>query len=155
MLKLLILVGIFLTNTSFAADEADHIMMKPQDIKWVDAPGSLPSGLKAAILYGDPAAAGPFAMRLKVPAKAKIPNHFHPQDENVTVISGTFLMTTGDDPKAVAMALPAGSFARMKAGTHHSARVDKEAVVQINGMGPWGITYVNPNDDPRNKKTTP
>ncbi|MNT26949.1 Cupin domain protein [compost metagenome] len=155
MLKLLILSGILFTNTSFAMDDADHVMMKPQEIKWTEAPSSLPAGAKAAVLYGDPAAAGPFAMRLKFPAKWVVPNHFHPQDENVTVISGTFHMTMGDDPKAKATALPAGSFARMKAGTHHMARAEKETVVQINGMGPWGITYVNPNDDPRNKKTTP
>lgn len=105
-----------------------------------------------ALLYGDPGAVGPFGMRLKFPAKYLIAPHFHPQDENVTVISGTFYMKAGDDTKATPHELPTGSFVSMKAGTHHFARTEKEAIVQINGIGPWGITYVNPSDDPRNKK---
>jgi hypothetical protein len=28
---------------------------------------------------------------------------------------------------------------------------DEETVVQINSTGPWGINYVNPKDDPRQK----
>lgn len=152
MLRLFLIFAFALPNLSFAVDEADHIMMVPKDVKWMDAPNSLPAGAKMAVLYGDPAVAGPFGMRLKVPAKYHVPPHFHPQDENVTVVSGTFHMGTGDDAKAKTMTLPAGSFARMKAGTHHFARADKETVVQINGIGPWGITYVNAADDPRNKK---
>ncbi|MNU04728.1 hypothetical protein D3C72_2492640 [compost metagenome] len=61
-------------------------------------------------------------------------------------------METGDDAKGKTMALAAGGFASMKAGTHHFARADKEAIVQVNSVGPWAITYVNPADDPRNKK---
>ena len=152
MIEFILSTALMFTAFSMAADDADHVMMKNQDIKWLDAPASLPKGAKAAVLYGDPAAAGPFSMRLKVPAKYNIAPHFHPQDENVTVISGTFIMGVGDDAKGKTMSLDAGSFARMKAGTHHFARTDKEAVVQINGMGPWGITYVNPADDPRPKK---
>jgi hypothetical protein len=28
---------------------------------------------------------------------------------------------------------------------------EEEAVVQLNGVGPWEIKYVNPADDPRKK----
>jgi quercetin dioxygenase-like cupin family protein len=152
MLKLIIALGLMVPLYSVAADEADHVMMTPQQMKWVDAPPSLPKGAKVAVMYGDPAVAAPFGMRIKMPAKYLISPHYHPQDENVTVISGNLWMATGDDVKAKMMKLPPGSFARMKAGTHHFARADKEAVVQINGMGPWGITYINPSDDPRAAK---
>jgi quercetin dioxygenase-like cupin family protein len=152
MLKLLIASGLLFSSASFAMDAADHVMMTPKEIKWVDGPPSLPPGVKASILYGDPAAEGPFAMRLKLPSKYQVPPHTHPQDENVTVISGTLMMATGSDTKVKMMTLPAGSFARMKIGTQHFVRVEKETILQLNGMGPWGITYVNPADDPRNKK---
>jgi Cupin domain. len=148
---LTVFVLTLMSSFAMAADDADHTMIMPKDIKWSDIP-SLPAGAKMSILYGDPSAAGPFGMRLKVPAKYSIGPHFHPADENVTVISGTFIMGVGDDAKGKTMALPAGAFARMKAGTHHFAKTDKEAIVQINGVGPWGITYVNPADDPRTKK---
>ncbi|WP_413294537.1 cupin domain-containing protein [Bdellovibrio sp. HCB185ZH] len=151
MLKLFIALGLMIPVYSFAADDADHVMMTPDQMKWVEAPPSLPKGAKVAVMYGDPGVAGPFGMRIQMPAKYMIPPHFHPQDENVTVISGNFWMATGDDAKAKMMKLPPGSFARMKAGTHHFAR-GEAAVVQINGMGPWGITYINPADDPRKSK---
>ena len=32
-------------------------------------------------------------------------------------------------------------------------RAKGETVFQVYGMGPFGITYVDPNDDPRRKKT--
>lgn len=152
MVKLLVSSVLLFSSLSFAADESDHVMMKSQDIKWEDGPASLPPGAKAALLFGDPAAAGPFSMRLKFPAKYKVGPHTHPQDENVTVISGTLFMGVGEDPKGKMMELPAGGFARMKVGTRHFVRADKETVVQLNGIGPWGITYVNPADDPRHKK---
>lgn len=132
---------------------ADHIMVMPGDIKWADAPPSLPPGAKAAVIEGDPKAAGLFTMRIKIPANYKIMPHSHPADEHVTVIEGTFYMGLGEkfDEKA-AREIPAGGFAVMKTGTRHYALSNKECVIQLHGMGPWGITYVNADDDPRNKK---
>lgn len=150
MLKLLICSVFLFSSLALAADESDHIMVRPKEIKWSAGPASLPAGSQVAILFGDPSVEGPFSMRLKFPARYLIPPHFHPQDENVTVISGALLMATGDDARAKTMSLPAGSFARMKAGTHHFARTLRPTIVQINSIGPWGITYVNPADDPRN-----
>ncbi len=78
--------------------------------------------------------------------------HTHPADEHVTIIQGTGNMGLGEkyDVKT-AKPLPAGSFAMMKVGTVHYFFTTTECIIQIHGMGPWGITYVNPKDDPRNK----
>jgi hypothetical protein len=35
----------------------------------------------------------------------------------------------------------------------HYAWSTGPTIIQINGMGPFEITYVNPADDPRNKAT--
>ncbi len=35
--------------------------------------------------------------------------------------------------------------------TNHFAWNKEEVIVQLNGIGPWGVTYVNPADDPRKK----
>lgn len=148
-LALFIFLGTFVPSLSSAVEETGHVMMKPQDIKWSEGLASLPKGAKLAVLYGDPSKPGPFGIRVKFPAKYTIPPHTHPTDENITVISGTLFMGTGDDMKTKTMELATGSFAQMKTGTVHFARADKETVVQLNGMGPWGITYVNPKDDPR------
>lgn len=133
------------------ADPGAHSMTMPGELKWADVP-SLPPGAKGAVIQGPLNEPRPFVMRLKFPAGYAIPAHWHPAVEHVTVLSGTFHMGTGDavDPKA-AMALPPGSVAIMQPGTRHFALAQEEVVVQVHGVGPWGITYVRPEDDPRRK----
>ena len=44
-----------------------HKVFLPQDIKWGPVPPSLPTGAEAAVLYGDPAKEGMFALRIRMP----------------------------------------------------------------------------------------
>ena len=128
-----------------------HVMMTPADLKWADVP-SLPPGAKIATIEGPANEAVPFIFRLKLPANYKIAAHWHPAIEHVTVISGTFNMGTGDKlDQSKTHALSAGSVAIMQPKTNHFAWTKEETIVQVHGMGPWGITYVNPADDPRKK----
>jgi quercetin dioxygenase-like cupin family protein len=129
----------------------DHQFIGSDDIKWVAAPPSLPPGAQAAILEGNPAKPGPFTMRLKLPAGFKIMPHTHPAIEHVTVLSGTLQFGTGETfDAAKTTALAAGSFAIMQTGVKHYVWCKDEVVLQGHSIGPWGITYVNPADDPRN-----
>ncbi len=122
----------------------------PQDIKWGSTPPSLPAGAEAAVLYGDPAKEGMFALRIKAPKGYRIPPHTHPKPEVITVISGKFSLGMGPAAdRAGIESLPAGSFSSMPAGVAHYVFVDEDAVIQINAAGPWGIDYVNAKDDPR------
>ena len=134
-----------------SADEA-HAMVNPADIKWGDAPPVLPKGAKAAVLYGDPSKPGPFVMRLQAPAHYKIAPHWHTNAEVVTVISGSVAMGMGDaiDPKA--HVVKAGGFAAVPGKAHHYAVTQGATILQINGEGPFDMTYVNPADDPSKKK---
>jgi hypothetical protein len=151
MLKILVTLSLLISSWSFAnPNDPDHIMTKPGDIKWMASPDFLPAGAQIAILHGDPSAAGLFTIRLKMPDKYKIPPHFHPADENITIISGDLAMAVGHDTSITATVLPSASFALMKAGTHHFVNAIGETIVQVTAMGPFGITYVNPDDDPRN-----
>ena len=78
--------------------------------------------------------------------------HGHPVDEVVTVISGTFSVGVGEtaDPRK-AQHLPAGSFHVLRPGMAHYVFMEEETVIQISTNGPWGLTYINPKDDPRQK----
>ena len=137
-------------NFASAADApSGHVMMNTADVKWGPAPPNLPKGVKIAVLYGDPGKAGPFVMRLKMPANYKIAPHWHSRDENLTVISGTFYLAEGDkmDTKG-AHAMKAGGFHYLPGKTHHFAYSKGPAVVQVHGEGPFDITYINPADDP-------
>lgn len=156
-IAVLILIGIFSVVTRVQAQimpmPGDHIMVMPNDIKWVDAPPALPPGAQVAVIEGDPKVAGLFTMRIKLPANYKIMPHSHPANEHITVIEGSFYMGLGEkfDEKA-AKQIPAGGFAMMNTGTRHYAFTEMESIIQLHGMGPWDIIYVNAADDPRNKK---
>jgi len=130
-----------------------HKVWAPDQLNWAAAPGSLPAGAQLAVLEGDPGKPGEFTMRLKMPDGYKLPPHFHPRTEHVTLISGSFLVGMGDSFDESQMgALPVGTFAWIKPGTHHFAMAKGETVIQLHGSGPWSITYANPKDDPRGKK---
>jgi hypothetical protein len=128
-----------------------HVMVTPSELKWDDIP-SLPPGAKIAIIEGPMNEAAPFTAQLKFPANYRIAAHWHPAVEHVTVLSGTFHMGRGDRLDITkTRALPAGSIAIMQAKTNHFAWTGEETIVLLHGVGPWGITYVNPTDDPRKK----
>jgi quercetin dioxygenase-like cupin family protein len=116
----------------------------------MDAPASLPRGAQVAVVEGNPSEAGPFTMRFRFPANYRIPAHSHPAIEHVTVLSGTLQFGMGDrlDPTQ-SRPMPTGSFIVMPVGANHYAWTNEEAVIQLHGIGPWGITYVNAADDPR------
>jgi quercetin dioxygenase-like cupin family protein len=125
----------------------------PEDIKWGPAPQGLPEGAVAAGLVGDPSKKGFFTVRLKTPAGYKVMPHSHPGPENVTVLEGMFYVGMGDTyDEAALKPYPAGSFISIPAGHRHFAYFRDGGTIQLSGNGPWGITYVNPQDDPR--KTT-
>jgi quercetin dioxygenase-like cupin family protein len=147
----LLILALTLAVLSPAAQAADdHRILTPQDVKWSPGPASIPKGAEAVVLYGDPSKEGMFAMRLKVPKGYQIPPHSHPKPEVVTVISGTFRIGMGETADlSKAKALPAGSFFAFPPGMAHFAGVDEDTVVQLNSTGPWGLTYINPKDDPR------
>ena len=103
-----------------------------------------------AVLKGNPAAAGFFIVRMKAPDGYHVPAHWHPTAENLTVISGTFQVSMAEKPSpADAKTLTNGAFASMPAKMHHELWTKGESELQISGMGPFQITYLNPADDPR------
>jgi quercetin dioxygenase-like cupin family protein len=130
---------------------ASHVMVVPSELKWADVP-SLPPGAQIAVIQGPMNQAAPFTARLRFPANYRVPPHSHPVIEHVTVVSGTLHMGTGDTFDAGrARALPPGSMAVMPPGTNHFVWTSEETIVQLHGVGPWGISYVNAADDPRKK----
>ncbi|WP_439544023.1 cupin domain-containing protein [Hyphomicrobium sp.] len=129
-----------------------HTIVGASDIKWSPAPPSIPPGAQAAVLYGDPGKEGLFVLRLKLPKGYRLAPHTHPKPEIVTVISGTFQLGMGETAdQSKAKPLGAGSFLAMPPGMAHFGFTDEDTVIQLNSTGPWTLTYVNPNDDPRKK----
>lgn len=132
---------------------AEYNAVMPPDIKWADAP-SVGPGAKTAVIDGDPKSSGPFVMRLKVPPKTKLKVHTHPTDENVTILSGTLYFAAGDkfDAKTAKPFGPGSYFSIEKGKPMFAYTKNKEAVLQLHGNGPWGLTYLDQADGPEKQK---
>lgn len=128
-----------------------HLLLAPAQLVWKDAPAVAP-GAKIAVIEGPLDKAVPFTFRLALPANAKIAPHVHPAFERVTVISGTFYFAQGDTyDTSRTQALGPGGAALMPPDTPMFGYTTEATVIQLHGIGPWGIKYLNPADDPRQK----
>ena len=145
------LLSLMLGQGAQAQHHADHVMILPPELKWSPVP-SMPPGVEISVIEGPLNKAGPITARLRFPANYRLPAHTHPAIEHVTVLSGTFHMGTGDKlDMSKTTALTTGGFAIMQTGVRHFAWTAEETIVQMHSVGPWGITYVDPKEDPRNK----
>ncbi len=125
-------------------------------VKWGPGPAFLPAHARFAVLQGDPGSSGVYTIRLRFPAGYVIKPHFHPTDEEVTVLSGTFLVGMGDSMNMRgAQRLTAGGFITAPKDAHHFAVARAATIIQIHGEGPFAITYVKEADDPRNAPAKP
>lgn len=119
---------------------------------WGPPPAAVPAGAQLIILEGDPSKAQLFTLRFRLPHNYLVPPHSHPAWEHVTVISGIVHIGTGDRVNmSSASELRAGSFIALPAGMNHFVHAVGETVIQIHGMGPFDLRYVNASDDPRNR----
>ena len=121
-----------------------HKIVRFGDLKWTP----IIKGCDLAAVSGDPNADGtPFVVRLRCADGAKVPAHWHPTDENVTVLKGTFLVGMGetfDETKLQTMNV--GNFVSMPKEVRHFAMSKGESIVQVHGLGPFKVNWVNPSD---------
>jgi len=153
MLARTVIIALLLSGTAALAAEPMSAPVNNKDLKWMAAPNAFPKGAQLAVISGDPFKDGLYVVRLKMPKGYAIAAHNHPTSEFVTVLSGNFHIGMGDKlDKKKALVLTAGGFGEAPAKMNHYAWVTSETVVQVHGQGPFAITYVNPADDPRNRK---
>lgn len=128
-------------------DEMDH---NPQ-IHWGPAPPVFPAGAQFAVVQGDPSVAGAiFTVRLRFPNGYILPPHRHPTDEHVTVLRGTFLVGLGENfSRGALQAIRENGFITAPANMAHFASARGMTEVQVHAIGPFQLTYVHPEDDPR------
>ena len=135
----------------YAQQQTEHAStFLPDKLQWKKGPGSLPEGAQFVVLEGDPSKNDYFALRIRLPGGYRIPPHWHPVTERVTVVSGTFEIGMGPNFDASALrTLPAGSYIALQPRAPHFARAKGETVVQLTSVGPWEINYVDASNDPR------
>jgi anti-sigma factor ChrR (cupin superfamily) len=143
------LLGLSLIVLGARSQEKKDVPAPPKimhfgDLKWTP----IFKGCDLATVTGDPSAEGaPFVVRLRCVDGARIPAHWHPTDENATVLKGTFLVGMGetfDETKMTAMNV--GNFALMPKEMRHFGMCKGETIVQVHGMGPFKVNWVNPSE---------
>ena len=151
-MKLLIAVALLAAAAAPKATKPQAVTIMAEEVKFGPAPPNLPAGAQLGVLHGDPGKKGLFAMRFKMPDGYAIPPHWHSNDEELTVVSGTFQLSMGDKfDAATAHSLSAGAYHFLPGKMHHAAAAKGDTVLDIHGMGPFDIHYLNPADDPSKK----
>ena len=149
------LVALLTTATGLGAAATDRMTLVPGNdaVKWQPGGPSLPKGTEMAVLAGDPEGTGPFALRVKLPSKAVVAPHRHPTPETLTVLSGDLFHAMGDTlDKSRGEKLAPGGFVYLPPEMSHSVWTESGAVVQVNGIAPFKLIYINPKDDPSNAR---
>jgi quercetin dioxygenase-like cupin family protein len=145
MSKLLCAALAALSISTHAAEPDPSVMMVKRDaeLTWTTVPNA--PGLESSVLQGNPAAPGPYFIRVRFAAGTMSPPHFHPEERQVVVLKGTWWVGSGPKwDREATTPLPAGSFAVHYAGkVHYDGAKDEEVVVQISGVGPSGTKAVD------------
>jgi len=149
LLSLALVPALALAQDPAATPAEQHTMVRADAIQWGDPPPALPKGAQVVVLSGDPKQAGPFAIRIKAPAGYKVPRHWHPSSEQVTIIEGDFHLSMGEAGSAHESDFKPGDYVHLPATMQHEASTKNGAIVQVNSTGPFEVNYVNPKDDPR------
>jgi len=149
MKELLIGIAMVALAGPVLAQDAPKVIA-PTSLNWQSNP-ALPKGGQIAILTGDPAKSGDTVVaRILFPVNYEVPPHTHPSAETVTVISGELGFGMGETMNKSGQMLGVGAFFNNPAKhAHYAWTGGQPAIVQIQFIGPWGIDYVNPADDPR------
>ena len=121
-----------------------HNIVHTRDLKWTP----IMKGCDLAVVSGNPDAEGkPFVLQIRCSDGTIIPAHWHPTDENLTVLTGTFLIGMGDKfDKAKLQPMNIGDFIITPHDMRHFAMVKGENSVQIRGLGPFKVNWVNPSE---------
>ncbi len=146
------LFAIIATGRGAVADDANNMLLIPTEaaVKWQVGPANLPKGSQIAVLAGDPGKPGPFVLRVKFPPNTLVAPHRHTTAENLTVLSGDFYHAMGENvDKARGDQMKPGGFVYLPGGMpHYVWTTATESIVQVTGTGPFGLVYVNAEDDP-------
>jgi quercetin dioxygenase-like cupin family protein len=130
--------------------QSDFKAILTEEVDWKPFP-AFPPSVRLAVVVGQPTEDGPYTIRVKVPHGVKLMPHRHPEDRTYTVISGVFYIGLGDEFDAEKLqAYPPGAVIILPGDTSHFHWAKSgEYITQVTAIGPLGLEYIHPKDDPR------
>ena len=136
-------------------DEDRFHVIRSEEVEWKPF-ASFPPAARLAVLVGDPSQPGPYLIRVRLPAGTKMMPHKHAEDRIYTVISGVFYIGLGekfDESKLTAHA--PGTVVVLRSGQPHFHWAKSgEYITQVSAIGPLGLAYIDPANDPRSRGGT-
>ena len=129
------------SGQAVAPDAEGFFIATPEDLK-------PPDGGRSTVILGNPREPGPYVIRITFgPGQGSRP-HFHDQARHITVIKGTWWVSTGAradvyDPDYM-RPVEVGTFIyEPPYGHHYDMAKDEEVTVQIMGIGPVVTTSLD------------
>ena len=137
-------------------DEDRFHAIRAEDVRWKPF-AAYPPKARLAIIVGDPAKPGPYVIRVKLPGGTKMMPHKHPEDRIYTVLSGVSLYRAGrESTKAKLTAYAPGSVVVLPGGqSHFHWAKSGEYITQVTAIGPLGLRYIDPANDPCSRVMSP
>jgi quercetin dioxygenase-like cupin family protein len=130
--------------------QSEFRAIRDEEIVWQSF-AAFPPEARLAILVGDPSKPGPYVIRVKLPGGATLQPHRHAEDRIYTVLSGVFYIGLGeifDEDRLLAFG--PGSVVVLPGGQAHFHRAKSgEYITQVTAIGPLGLDYLDPANDPR------
>jgi quercetin dioxygenase-like cupin family protein len=150
MKKLLMATAVLIAVSSYATAQETEMRVTPDALTWKENP-AFPKGVQIATVLGDPTKTGDVVvLRIKFPPNFQMPPHTHPYSEVVTLISGPVGTSHGEKfEKNGEMLKPGSLWVYPARHAHYAWTGNEEAILQVQFIGPGGIDYINPADDPR------
>ncbi|MET0275159.1 MAG: cupin domain-containing protein [Phenylobacterium sp.] len=131
-----------------AAAGPGEVRLTPDEIAALGKGGAGPgssgvAGIQTTVLMGDPTAAGPYAIEIRVPANTRIAAHRHRDGRSAVVVSGDWYFGYGAaaDETAVKRLEPGSFYTEPADAPHFALTRATPAVVYIIGMGPTDTVY--------------
>jgi quercetin dioxygenase-like cupin family protein len=123
---------------------ADFAQVLPSEVQW--KPHPTVAGAEMAILLGDPAGEGPYAIRIRFAPNTRVAPHTHPEARTYTVLAGEWKLGFGSRFDAAALrTYPTGSLYRLPAATPHFQESGAGVtVIQIQARGPTKTELIKP-----------
>jgi quercetin dioxygenase-like cupin family protein len=140
------------THRAHQPGEERFRVIHSEDVNWQAFP-AFPPEARLAVLVGDPTKPGPYLIRVRLPAGSRMMPHRHPEDRIYTVISGVFYIGLGDefDERKLTAHAPGSVLVLPGDQPHFHCAKSGEYVTQVSAIGPLGLAYLDPVNDPRNR----